>query len=375
VDLGKAQDLKQSMPSIVSGLIVCAIDPDKNVSRLALRMISELIAVLPESFESSLNSLFEILFDLITTDSELVSCILNEIRRKFDPNFVLRIVTKQSPTDVAVSFISSLCGDSRVILTDDDMVDTLINFCRDRDSKESRKILVSIGRQNPSKIQELKQSDWHLDEVLEEIANCDSTVPTFEACAVAQWCEGIKDLAMKTTGVEWEAIRLRLYQEISDGLSQTNEIQPLLRLINDLMVMKGPVLFNVFLRQLVSYAANRKFSEIVNEILRVISEGHGRLVVLNDLLKLAQETLKIPAVTLINDLVKKDDDCVTEPAFSDISSLLKEMINDEDVDCRRVAVSGFVCLYQKFGDAVMEECCIELTRPQVKLIDFYRKRE
>jgi hypothetical protein len=379
IDIGRCSELASSMSQIISGLIVCAIHENSKISSEALTILLDLIQAMPSFFENSLRSLFEILFDNLTANSDLVSSILKTIQALFHPNLVLDVVINQSPTDDVVHFIYCVCSDSFIDLTNVGLCGKLIEICRSRDSKDAKKILLAIGRQNPEIIQNLEKTAL-TNEVWDELQTSDAKIPLFQARQVGKWCSEVRAFAEETDGVEWESVRLRLYQEIAEGLCQTNETDTVFGLIRDLFVLKGTVLFNVFLKRLVESRKNRhrKVGDIVSEIFGIIAEGHGRVILIRDLLKLANECelgIKLRAIGEVNDLVKNDLDNVTKCLIPEITKILIEMVNDEDVECRRIAVGGFVCLYQRFGNSELDEYSKQLTRPQVKLIELYRNRK
>lgn len=384
---GRHFSLRDSIDGIIPDLIVCLVSNSKKISSLAIRLVFGLIQVFPKSFEDHLPSLFEILFaDLPQTDIEesqdqnFVNITLKELQKLYNPKLLLKIVTNQFPSNQQVKFLSQVCCQPSCDLTDDSICCSLINLALRYQTNDSRKMLISIAKQNPDMIikaqTDFPEDESYFESVLSDIDNySDEKVPSFSPQNIHSWINKVQGIITKAshdlysdkkdndaTNVVincanesiWSVTRSLLYQEINSAFDQTNDVDQLFKLVLFIFEIIGISDYHIFLHSLLMYSNNKKCAEMANRIFDHLIGRENKDTLIEHLIECVKniETEDIDVIRgsllmISNVIGKNQKPAICDSSICKIFILLNKIITQSKTpDSRRFAVQCYVSLFK-----------------------------
>ncbi|OHT11365.1 hypothetical protein TRFO_19257 [Tritrichomonas foetus] len=374
VNTNQQFELSQSLNSIIAGLFACAFSDDENIHLRAIDMIGNLVFTFPKNFLPHLSKLIEILITFNEKNINKYDQMLRDLQSIYDPNVLLLNTENLQISTRLLKFVALLCDDAETDLKKDqicinvyDIAMTLLK----NEPEHSKKVIFAICRQNREFIERQKNKDQILDLISQYQENPE--YPFFNPRGVSIWCDEVRKF-IKTS--RFSSQKEGLFNEISKGLSLTNEKDLIIVLIIDILKLTNNEQFEKFLPDIILYYKNRNAKNIQKLIKYLIATVDNKLFI-NNLLPLIDELYDEDIRNLIDILIEViksgNKDKVTE-AFDYITSTLGDLIDHRDSEVRRVVIMAYVVL----SDVFPEKTAMVISNlPKVpqKLIAFYQNQQ
>lgn len=419
---GRNFALRDSIKTIIPGLIVCSVSNTKKISSLAIRLMFDLIKTFPDDFQEHLPSIFEMLFaDLPHSDEEesktqnFVNLLLKEIQKLYSPTLLLNYVSRQFPSNKQVQFISQICCQPECDLSDDIICCSLINLSLRFKTNESRKMMISIAKQNPDMLikaqTDFPEEENYFESILSDVDNySNEKVPQFSPRNIESWISQVKEIVKKyavqpqsprksnssiqselqndileyVNGKNWAETRCLLYHEINSAFDQTNEIDSLFQLISFILETVGICDYHIFLDNLLIHSNNRKSSESINRIFDFIIQKEEIESILEHFIDCAYRHLHIEDIDIIRgslNMISKvlngsQANMIHTSMISRVFILLNDIIaKSKKAELRRFSVFCYSSLSKNpLFSKLAEKSMNELSQTQKRLVSLYSHR-
>lgn len=419
---GRNFALSDSIKTIVPGLIACSVSNSMKVSSLAIRLMFDLIKTFPTDFQDHLPSIFEILFaDLPQSDENesksqnIVNLLLKEIQGLYDPTLLLNVVSRQFPSNQQVQFISQICCQPECDLSDDAICCTLINLSLRFKTNDSRKMMISIAKQNPDMLikaqTDFPEEESYFESILSDVDNySNEKVPQFSPRNIENWIIQVKEIVAKSVKQpqsplksksqiqselqndilqymnvkNWAENRCLLYHEVNSAFNQTNQVDSLFQLILYILETAGTYDYHIFLNNLLIHSNDRKNSQIINQIFDILIHKEEADSLIEHFLDSANRNLQIEDIDVIKgslNMITKllngsNASLIHDSMISRVFILLNDIImKSKKANLRRFAVLSYASISKIpiFNKKAMNSIN-ELSETQKRLISLYFRR-
>ncbi|OHS92982.1 hypothetical protein TRFO_12174 [Tritrichomonas foetus] len=387
VNFGQTSELRDSIKTVVSGLIVCSINDDQKISSNALKLIFELLSVYPANFERFISPIMEVLFNDLTAETpnalNMKQAILRDLQKLFKPSILINASSQQTPSNDLIKFIAVTCANPECNLSDNDLCQRLIDIVLSPKITlvdKVKDVLSSIAKKNQTLFNEVSQKYYNNEIIMQckSALYCPTTnVPKFDPSNVRIWCGNVFEYVKCLSDAKWIEERSLIYKEISDSAFSTNDYHMVLELIYNITQLKGYESYADFLSPLLKFHREKKITltvKILDSLIGNIDKNELISTFLSKINPIDPDVTR-GAIFYIGQLVRKDKDKHTKVIFSSITNAFSELIKNSNPDIRRFSVMGFVDLHSTYKNEVEEYSKNSLSPVQQKLISLYCSKE